>query len=101
VSGPKIIVKLPPVLRPRDKRSREVEAHGETVGQVLIDLVDGHPDLRWQIFSGEDEFDSGLLTLNRYVNVYYNDEEVRVLEGLETPVQAGGTITLLPAAAGG
>jgi len=63
--------------------------------------VSRHPDLRWQIFSGENGFDSEHQTLNRYVNVYLNDEEVRVLRGLATPVRAGDTITLLPAAAGG
>lgn len=97
----KVLVRLPPVLRPLIKGSHEVEALGENVGQVLEDLVRRHPDLRWQIFSGEDGFYSECPILNRYVNVYLNDEEVRVLQGLETPVQAGDTIILLPAMGGG
>lgn len=101
MSKSKVRIRLPPVLRPLFKGSHEVEALGENIGQVLEDLVTRHPALRWQVFSGEDGFDSEHPTLNRYVNVYRNDEEVRVLQGLETPVQAGDTITLLPAAAGG
>jgi molybdopterin synthase sulfur carrier subunit len=97
----KVLVKLPPVLQPLIKGSRDVEASGENVGQVLEDLVSRHPDLRWQIFSGENGFDSEHPVLNRYVNVYRNDEEIRVLQGLATPVQAGDIITLLPAMAGG
>jgi molybdopterin synthase sulfur carrier subunit len=98
---PRIVVRLPPVLRPCAAGLREVEARGKTVGEALADLVEGHPGLKWQIFSGENGFDSGPLVLNRYVNVYRNDEEVRVLDGLDTLVNEGDSITLLPAMSGG
>ncbi|MQA76173.1 MAG: molybdopterin synthase sulfur carrier subunit [Solirubrobacterales bacterium] len=87
-------VKIPPVLRPRTEGAAEVPARGETVGEVLSALADAHPDTRGQLF-GDDG------ALNRYVNVYLNDEDVRVLAGLETPVAESDTVVILPAMAGG
>ena len=68
------IVRIPPVLRPSTGGAKEVEAAGENVGDVLRSLADQHPDTQAQLFAGGGE-------LNRYVNVYLNDEDVRVLEG--------------------
>ena len=73
---------------------KEVEAAGGDVGEVLRSVAAQHPATESQLF---DE-DGGL---NRYVNVYLNDEDVRVLEGLETSVSAGDTVVILPAMAGG
>ena len=87
-------VKIPPVLRSSTGGAREVEADGETVGDVLRSLAGQHPATESQLFSEEGE-------LNRYVNVYLNDEDVRVLDGLDTSVGAGDTIVILPAMAGG
>ena len=87
-------VKIPPVLRPRTGGEAEVSADGETVGAVLGALADAHPETREQLF-GDDG------SLNRYVNVYLNDEDVRVLEGLETAVGGSDTVVILPAMAGG
>jgi sulfur-carrier protein len=87
-------VKIPPVLRPRTGGEAEIAAAGETVGEVLGALADAHPDTRGQLFS-----DDG--ALNRYVNVYLNDEDVRVLDGLETAVADSDTVVILPAMAGG
>jgi molybdopterin converting factor small subunit len=87
-------VKIPPVLRARTGGESEVDSSGATVGEVLAALADSHPDTRDQLFS-----DDG--ALNRYVNVYLNDEDVRVLAGLETPVAASDTVVILPAMAGG
>jgi sulfur-carrier protein len=87
-------VRIPPVLRPKTGGQPEVEVGGETVGEVLRALTDAHPDTRGQLF-GEDG------DLNRYVNVYLNDEDVRVLNGLETAVKDGDTVVILPAMAGG
>ena len=70
-------VKIPPVLRPSVGGEKEVQAAGEDVGAVLHSLAEQHPDTQSQLFSGEGQ-------LNRYVNVYLNDEDVRVLDGLET-----------------
>jgi MoaD family protein len=87
-------VKIPPVLRARTGGESEVAAGGETVGAVLRELAEAHPETREQLFSSEGE-------LNRYVNVYLNDEDVRVLDGLETAVSDSDTVVILPAMAGG
>lgn len=87
-------VKIPPVLRPQAGGQAEVEAGGSTVGEVLRTLTDAHPETKAQLFGAEGD-------LNRYVNVYLNDEDVRVLDGLETGVSDGDTVVILPAMAGG
>jgi len=87
-------VKIPPVLRPSVGGEKEVSAEGSDVGTVLRDLASSHPATRDQLFSAEGE-------LNRYVNVYLNDEDVRVLDGLGTAVGEGDTLVILPAMAGG
>ena len=86
-------VKIPPVLRASVGGEKEVAASGSDVGEVLRSLVSEHPQTEAQLFS-EGE-------LNRYVNVYLNDEDVRVLDGLSTPVGDGDTLVILPAMAGG
>jgi molybdopterin synthase sulfur carrier subunit len=87
-------VKIPPVLRPRTGGEAEVPADGGTVGEVLEALAAAHPDTRAQLFADDGE-------LNRYVNVYLNDEDVRVLDGLGTSVADSDTVVILPAMAGG
>jgi len=87
-------VRIPPVLRPKTGGQSEVEAAGGTVGEILRSLTEAHPDTAAQLF-GEDG------DLNRYVNVYLNDEDVRVLDGLDTAVKDGDTVVILPAMAGG
>jgi sulfur-carrier protein len=87
-------VKIPPVLRPKTGGEAEVQAGGADVGEVLRALADAHPETREQLFDDGGE-------LNRYVNVYLNDEDVRVLDGLETAVSESDTVVILPAMAGG
>jgi molybdopterin synthase sulfur carrier subunit len=87
-------IKIPPVLRASVGGEKEVSASGENVGEVLRDLAANHPSTQSQLFSAEGE-------LNRYVNVYLNDEDVRVLDGLDTAVGGGDTLVILPAMAGG
>jgi molybdopterin synthase sulfur carrier subunit len=87
-------VKIPPVLRASVGGGKEVEASGSNVGEVLRSLAERHPATESQLFSEEGD-------LNRYVNVYLNDEDVRVLDGLDTGVSEGDTIVILPAMAGG
>jgi sulfur-carrier protein len=86
-------VKIPPVLRNSVGGEREVSASGSDVGEVLRSLVSDHPQTESQLFSDGE--------LNRYVNVYLNDEDVRVLDGLATPVGDTDTLVILPAMAGG
>ena len=67
-------VRIPPVLRPKTGGQPQVEADGSTVGEVLRALTAEHADTESQLFGEDGE-------LNRYVNVYLNDEDVRVLDG--------------------
>ena len=87
-------IKIPPVLRPSVGGEREVSADGDNVGDVLRALADQHPETQEQLFGADGD-------LNRYVNVYLNDEDVRVLDGLQTAVAASDTLVSLPAMAGG
>jgi molybdopterin synthase sulfur carrier subunit len=87
-------IRIPPVLRAHTGGATEVEAEGGNVGEVLRALTAQHRETEGQLF-GEDG------DLNRYVNVYLNDEDVRVLKGLDTAVNDGDTVVILPAMAGG
>jgi molybdopterin synthase sulfur carrier subunit len=87
-------IKIPPVLRPSTGGEKEISAEGDDVGSVLRALAEAHPQTESQLFG----VDGGL---NRYVNVYLNDEDVRVLDGLETSVSESDTLVILPAMAGG
>ncbi len=87
------VVRIPPTLRAEVGGARELEASGETVGDVLDDLVDRYPPLREQLLQ-----DGGLAS---FVNVFLGSEDVRTLDGLETEVRDGATLILLPAMAGG
>ncbi len=87
-------IRIPPVLRPSVGGEKEIMADGSSVGELLNAVVESHPDTRSQLFAA----DGGL---NRYVNVYLNDEDVRVLDGLETAVGDSDTLVILPAMAGG
>ena len=72
-------IKIPPVLRPSVGGEKQISASGASVGEVLRDLAASHPATESQLFAADGE-------LNRYVNVYLNDEDVRVLGGLDTAV---------------
>ncbi len=88
------MIKIPVVLRQAVGGEKEVSAAGGDVGAVLRALAEQHPDTQSQLFGADG-------SLNRYVNVYLNDEDVRVLEGLETPVGESDVLNVLPAMAGG
>jgi molybdopterin synthase sulfur carrier subunit len=87
-------IKIPPVLRGSVGGEKEVQASGENVRDILRALASQHPATESQLFSEDGE-------LNRYVNVYLNDEDVRVLQGLDTRVADSDTVVILPAMAGG
>ena len=88
-----IEVRIPTILRTYTDGAKQVEGTGSTLGEVFTDLDRKHGGLRNRLVD-----DDGL---RRFVNVYLNDEDVRFLAGLETPVQDGDTVTVLPAVAGG
>jgi sulfur-carrier protein len=87
-------VKIPPVLRAQTDGEAEVSVDGSTVGEALNALAAAHPGTKEQLFGPEGD-------LNRYVNVYLNDEDVRVLDGLDTGASESDAIVILPAMAGG
>ncbi len=87
-------VRIPPVLRASAGDQKQLSVDGATVGAVLEALVAQHPALRGQLLTTDGE-------LHRFVNVYLNDQDVRYLDALATPVGDRDTITILPAMAGG
>jgi molybdopterin converting factor small subunit len=87
-------VKLPTVLRPHADGRPSVPADGATVGDVFRALVDEYPGMRGNLLAD----DGGL---HKFVNVYLNDEDIRYLDGLDTKVADGDTLSILPAVAGG
>jgi len=87
-------VRIPPVLRVSTGGQKLVEIPGTTVGDVLTALVANHPGLGGQLFAPDGE-------LNRFMNVFLNDTDIRHLETLATPVTERDSIVLLPAMAGG
>jgi molybdopterin synthase sulfur carrier subunit len=86
-------VRIPPVLRDATHGAREVEAHGDSVRELLDDLASRFPALRERILRDEE--------LAPFVNVYLEGEDVRTKDGLETAVGDDATLILLPAMAGG
>ncbi len=89
-----VTVRIPTQLRTLTGGAGEVPVEGATVGQVLKALDAAHPGLADRLFDEAGE-------LRRFVNVFLADEDVRFLEGLETPVSAGQTLSVVPAVAGG
>ena len=88
-----IEVRIPTILRPYTDGARSVQGSGDTLRAVLADLETRHPGIHERIVD-----EAGL---RRFVNIYLNDEDVRFLDGIETAVSDGDTVTVLPAVAGG
>jgi molybdopterin converting factor small subunit len=86
-------VRIPTILRPYTQGEKTVTGSGDSLGALLADLDTRHTGLRERLVEGEQ--------LRRFVNVYLNDEDVRFLDGLATPVADGDAVTILPAVAGG
>jgi molybdopterin synthase sulfur carrier subunit len=85
---------IPTVLRPNVGGAKTLDLGGETIRGVVGELVTRHPALRQQLLTDEGD-------LNRFVNVYINGQDVRYLQGLDTPVAPADEVRLLPAMAGG
>jgi molybdopterin converting factor small subunit len=88
-----IEVRIPTILRSYTGGAKVVEGAGSTLGELIKNLDAAHAGIGGRLLDGE--------ALRRFVNVYLNDEDVRFLGGLETPVSDGDTVTVLPAVAGG
>jgi molybdopterin converting factor small subunit len=87
------IVRIPPTLRDETGGQAALQARGETVRELLDDLAGRFPALRERIYTQGE--------LAQFVNVYVEGEDVRTRDGLETSVENGATVILLPAMAGG
>jgi len=85
---------IPAVLRPNVGGAKSLELDGGSIRAVVGALVERHPSLSGQLLTEDGD-------LNRFVNVYVNGQDVRYLDGLETPVSASDEVRLLPAMAGG
>jgi molybdopterin synthase sulfur carrier subunit len=88
-----VSVKIPTQLREATEGEAIASVDGTTVGEVLDALYDRYAELRSRIAE-----DGGL---RRFVNVYVDGEDIRFLDGLDTPVKSGDVVTILPAVAGG
>jgi len=86
-------VRIPPTLRTETGGERQVHVAGGTVRELLDDLMSRFPGLRRQIVEDNE--------IAPFLNVYVEGEDVRTLDGLDTPVYDGSTVILLPAMAGG
>jgi molybdopterin synthase sulfur carrier subunit len=89
-----VTVRLPAVLRQYSNGEAVLEVEGTTVGEVLSALAVKFPELKAQLFAEDG-------VLRKFVNVYLNDEDIRYLGELATPVKEGDSIAILPAVAGG
>ena len=87
-------VRLPTVLRPQAGGQSTVTVKASTIGDVLRELISEFPGMSGQLLNEDG-------SLHRFVNVYVNDDDVRYLESLDTPVKEGDEVSLLPAVAGG
>ncbi len=89
-----VSVRIPTTLRTLTAGSSEVQVEGSTVGEVLSSLESVHPGFKERLLD-----DNG--GLRRFVNVFVADDDVRFMEGMDTPVAAGQTVSIIPAVAGG
>jgi sulfur-carrier protein len=87
-------VRLPTVLRSQAGGASVVSIEGATIGEVLGKLVAEFPGMSGQVLTA----DGGL---HKFVNIYVDDDDVRYLQGLDTPVPDGAEVSILPAVAGG
>lgn len=87
-------IKIPTQLRSLTGGAEAVEASGATLSELIEDLEARHPGVKERLMD-----DAG--QLRRFVNVYVDDEDVRFLDGLSTPIQADTRVSIIPAVAGG
>ncbi len=88
------MVRIPTALRPQVGNQESIAVAGKSVKQVLGTLTTQFPELGKRLYKGDSE-------LNRFINVYINDEDIRFLENLDTKVKPGDELSIVPAIAGG
>lgn len=89
-----VTVRIPTTLRPMAGGASTVQVEGATLGEVIANLDTAHPGFKDRLLD-----DSG--ALRKFVNLFVADDDVRYLQGLDTPVPAGETVSIIPAVAGG
>lgn len=89
-----VTIRIPTALRPQAGDQDSVSATGDTVREALGVLCSAYPELGKRLFKTDTE-------LNRFINVYLNDEDIRFLDNLDTAVKAGDELSIVPAIAGG
>jgi len=89
-----VIVRVPTTLRALTAGSSEIAVEGATVAAALDSLESAHPGFAERILDEAGE-------LRRFVNVFVDDDDVRFIDGLATPVADGATLSIVPAVAGG
>jgi molybdopterin synthase sulfur carrier subunit len=89
-----VTVRIPTTLRPLSGGVSTVQVEGETLSDVLKGLNDAHPGFSERLFDASGN-------LHKFVNVFVADDDVRDMDGLNTAVPAGSTVSIIPAVAGG
>ena len=88
-----ISVIIPTLLRPLTHGEKRVSTHGSSVAEVIDNLEYQYPGIKARLVSAGQ--------VHRFINIYVNEDDIRFTDGLNTPVKAGDSLTLLPAVAGG
>lgn len=86
-------IKIPTPLRAYTNNQAQVDVGGGTIGEALNDLTDQYPELRQHLFNGAE--------LRNFVNIFLGDEDVRFLDGLNTEIDPGDSLRIIPSIAGG
>jgi molybdopterin synthase sulfur carrier subunit len=89
-----VTIRIPTQLRELSGGNAEVSAEGGSLASVLASLETSHPGFRERLFDDQGE-------LRRFVNVFVDDEDIRFLDGVDTDVKDGATVSIVPAVAGG
>lgn len=89
-----VTVRIPTTMRPISGGNSTVEVEGATLREVLTALDAAHNGFKDRLFDDAGE-------LHKFVNIFVSDDDVRYLQGLDTPVKAGDTVSIIPAVAGG
>jgi molybdopterin synthase sulfur carrier subunit len=89
-----VTVRIPTTMRPISGGNSTVEVEGATLRDVLAALDVAHNGFKDRLFDDAGE-------LHKFVNIFVSDDDVRYLQGLDTPVKSGDTVSIIPAVAGG
>ena len=86
-------IRIPTPLRAFTAGASSIDVAGATVGEALTNLVEQHPDLRAHLFNDDE--------LRSFVNIFIDDEDIRFMQGLDTEIEAGDSLRIIPSIAGG